>query len=147
MVHGAAPRVSNDQASTGVFAASRGLRLDEIHDGAAQTFALGERATQTDGRGAGIWMRSTNAGRNGPDATAIAGVCHETVRLNDLQHPAAFGSSHPGGAHFLLADGNVRFIDETIDAALYARLADRGDSLAVVERPTSVDNGTTDARR
>jgi prepilin-type processing-associated H-X9-DG protein len=127
VVHGAAPRVSNDQPGTGVFAASRGLRLDQIHDGAAQTFALGERATQTASRGAGIWMRSTNAARNGPDATAVAGICHETARLNDPLHPAAFGSSHASGAHFLFADGKVRFIHEMIDPALYASLADRGD--------------------
>ena len=136
-MHGAAPRVSNDQPGTGVFAASRGLRLDQIDDGAAQTFALGERAMHA-GRGAGIWMRSTNAGRNGPNATAIAGVCHATARLNDPLHPAAFSSSHGGGAHFLFADGKVRFIYESIDAMLYMRLADRSNSLAAIDRPKHV---------
>ena len=36
-----------------------------------------------------------------------------------------FRSFHPGGANFLLADGSVRFISETIDGATYRGLASR----------------------
>jgi prepilin-type processing-associated H-X9-DG protein len=80
-----------------------------------------------DGRGAGIWLRSVNAAGNGPDGTAIAGVCHHTARINDLTNPEAFNSEHDGGANFLFADGQVRFISETIDAATYESLASRAD--------------------
>ena len=37
-----------------------------------------------------------------------------------------FFSYHPGGCHFQLADGSVRFISETIDAVTLASLTTRG---------------------
>jgi prepilin-type N-terminal cleavage/methylation domain-containing protein len=38
-----------------------------------------------------------------------------------------FGSFHPGGCHFALADGAVKFVDEMIDINLYRRLGVRAD--------------------
>jgi len=34
-----------------------------------------------------------------------------------------FGSQHPGGAQFVMCDGSVRFVSETIDAATFRALA------------------------
>ena len=44
---------------------------------------------------------------------------------------AGFKSRHPGGAHFVLADGSVHFISENIDYRNYQRLGDRRDGEAV----------------
>lgn len=41
--------------------------------------------------------------------------------FNDLP----MGSNHPGGCHFLLADGSVRFISENIDFPTYVVLSTR----------------------
>jgi prepilin-type N-terminal cleavage/methylation domain-containing protein/prepilin-type processing-associated H-X9-DG protein len=43
----------------------------------------------------------------------------------------AFGSSHPGGANFTLADGSVRFIQESIPLQTLQRLAVRNDGEVV----------------
>jgi prepilin-type processing-associated H-X9-DG protein len=47
-------------------------------------------------------------------------ACNSTVH----EHPAGhrmggFRSAHPGGASFLMADGSVRFVDQSIDAVNY----------------------------
>jgi prepilin-type processing-associated H-X9-DG protein len=44
---------------------------------------------------------------------------HANSHLDD------FGSHHPGGAQFLLGDGSVRFLAETISLTLYQPLATR----------------------
>jgi prepilin-type processing-associated H-X9-DG protein len=41
------------------------------------------------------------------------------------QRVCAFGSNHPGGATFALADGSVRFISETIPLPTLQALATR----------------------
>jgi prepilin-type N-terminal cleavage/methylation domain-containing protein/prepilin-type processing-associated H-X9-DG protein len=43
----------------------------------------------------------------------------------------AFGSNHPGGANFTLADGSVRFIQDSIPLATLQRLAVRDDGAVV----------------
>lgn len=40
-----------------------------------------------------------------------------------------FGSFHPGGCHFTLGDGSVRFVSENIDLTLYQVAANRDDKL------------------
>lgn len=44
-----------------------------------------------------------------------------------------FGSFHTGGANFLLVDGSVRFIGESVDSGVYQRLGSRRDGQVVGE--------------
>lgn len=44
---------------------------------------------------------------------------------------AGFKSKHPGGAQFVLADGSVQFISDSIDYRNYQRLGDRRDGESV----------------
>ena len=40
---------------------------------------------------------------------------------------SAFGSAHPGGANFVLADGSTQFVADTIDFITYQALSTRLD--------------------
>ena len=42
-----------------------------------------------------------------------------------------FGSNHPGGCHFAMADGSVRFFSQLMDVDVYRQLAVRADRLPV----------------
>jgi prepilin-type processing-associated H-X9-DG protein len=44
---------------------------------------------------------------------------------------ANFGSDHPSGAHFVFADGSVRFILQVIDLLSYQRLSNKSDGVPV----------------
>jgi prepilin-type N-terminal cleavage/methylation domain-containing protein/prepilin-type processing-associated H-X9-DG protein len=42
---------------------------------------------------------------------------------DDVENDPPFGSKHPGGAHFVFADGHVTFLPETIDMTTYQVLS------------------------
>lgn len=52
---------------------------------------------------------------------------------NPLDRVREFASLHPGGAHFLMADGSVHFISETIDLRSYT-------ALGTIQRGEPIDN-------
>jgi hypothetical protein len=43
----------------------------------------------------------------------------------------AYSSNHPAGALFVFSDGAVKFLDQTIDATTFQRLASRSDGQVV----------------
>jgi len=130
----------------GLFEACRTYRLADIIDGTSNTVAFGESSTDPDfvkdGQGMDHWFIGSpqadpcrcDGGTGGTEFTEAVGtgVVPMNLRFND---PAAhgrlmemsFGSYHPGGAMFTLADGSVQFIAETIDFAAYqARFSRNG---------------------
>jgi len=136
----------------GLFSACRTLRFSDIIDGLSSTVAFGESSTapgfSKDGQAMDHWYIGSpqadpcacNGGTGGTEFTEAVGgaVVPMNLRFND---PAAhgilmelsFGSYHPGGAMFTLADGSVQFFPETMDFVAYQALftRHRGETVTV----------------
>lgn len=73
------------------------------------------------------WVRGIGFGTTNPDGMSS---CKNVVDGINLPWPSGFnnmtfGSNHPGGAQFAIADGSVRFLQETMDFQLYKSLCSR----------------------
>jgi prepilin-type processing-associated H-X9-DG protein len=114
------------------------VSLNDITDGLENTILVGEvgvsqdvSATKTDHGCFPIWAGGNNDG--GCSAWNM-GSC---LRLVDREFSPnlrrgqesnlSFGSGHPGGANFALADGSVRWIENDIDLDAWRRLGSRND--------------------
>ncbi|MEW4562380.1 DUF1559 domain-containing protein [Bremerella sp. JC770] len=115
----------------GCFFHNSETRFADITDGTSRTFVIAER----DGRGIPIgrnashWMGPDNAtylnqGMTGIDAdpTYRLNVQPTGIDLNEWDTP---GSLHPGGASFVMGDGSVHFIADTIDGVVYESLGSK----------------------
>ena len=88
-----------------IFRGTEPVKIAEITDGTSNTLMLGEAVN------ANIpWMK--------PEDVDVA--AHPAIG-----DPSGFSSDHPGGAHFLFADGSVRYLSASINQqtlnALYTR--------------------------
>jgi prepilin-type N-terminal cleavage/methylation domain-containing protein/prepilin-type processing-associated H-X9-DG protein len=107
------------------------LRLLSITDGTSNTFMIGEEVYRPTVASTGANLMCF--------AWAHGGVTYRTCAIppnlfkagsapydaSDWVNSDGFKSLHPGGLHFALADGSVRFIAESIPLSLYRALATR----------------------
>jgi len=129
--------------SPGMFYTNSKVKIRDVTDGTSNTIAIGEVSdnqyysafsTSTNFSG-GLWagffihkeddfvFRSTHA--NYPINRPLPGPASDPASLSNDN--TGFGSMHEGGAHFLLADGAVRFLSENIDSGTYGNLGNKAD--------------------
>ncbi len=151
-VHGRGEEVSIAiSGGNGLFGKASRIRMADITDGTSQTFAVGERDARSRGQGAfgelgdpfrhaAVWVRAmprpgsiTPTTQHGRSTTGICTDLPGSTRVLNGSSSRAFGSAHQGGAHFLFADGSLRFISENIHLITYGRLAHRSDGEVVGE--------------
>jgi hypothetical protein len=117
---GVAPVSASGQCmSDGAFFHNSKVRISDITDGSSNTLIVGERVTKV----ADGWY-STWSGRVAEGEEAFQRI------LGSLDHPPNdpsghfddFSSHHVGGSQFVLGDGHVRFVSDSIDRTLYRSL-------------------------
>jgi prepilin-type N-terminal cleavage/methylation domain-containing protein len=111
--------------SNGCFFHNSSIRFADICDGLSQTFLVGERNSRLD---YSTWVGTYDV--NDCSQGRIVGTASypPNSQATDTHN---FSSQHPSGTHFLLADGSVRIIAETIDTSAYHALCTRSSSDSV----------------
>lgn len=111
----------------------RSVTFAHVKDGLSNTFLVGETV-------------STQCGFNGAYVNNFQ-VTSTAIALNILESDfgdnstgglttaCGFKSMHPGGAQFVMADGSVHFIPETIDYRLFNELGSRASGEGVTLTP------------
>jgi len=132
---------ANPAEYTGVFGHGYwAARLRDITDGTSQVIAMGEVRPECSDHLQGGWANTNldwihvgapinfNTCPNTPGYGAT--TCNFTNRWNVSM---GFKSNHKGGAHFVMCDGAVRFVNETISLDTYRRLGGRRDGGVIGE--------------
>lgn len=121
-------------ALQGIFDRNSKTRIPDITDGTSNSLMLGEISWVNESIGSHYrsWMRGCNV--MNPETVNerydwMAGCKNVAAPINmpliTHSNDIPFGSHHPGGTHFSVADGSVRFLSQSIDMPLYRGLASR----------------------
>ena len=141
---------------TGVLYPPSRVALGDVGDGTSATMMVGERVRATSPKRPGrapsgaiptpaplctkegwpvkscVGLMFLLMGRTGPSSDIVSG---SIPGGNTPNHPGAgadgFWSRHPGGCQFLLCDGSVRFMKETLAPQVFRALASRAGGEAV----------------
>jgi prepilin-type N-terminal cleavage/methylation domain-containing protein/prepilin-type processing-associated H-X9-DG protein len=125
--------------SAGVLSAMSRTRMADIIDGASQTLLVGERLVQP-----GLNGTQPHTSAWCGEVAFADGYEYRSVPYirTDRRHPInesetstlCFGSRHPGGANFVMADGSCHFLNDDMDAVLFEALG-TANGREVVEFP------------
>jgi prepilin-type N-terminal cleavage/methylation domain-containing protein/prepilin-type processing-associated H-X9-DG protein len=113
--------------SEGVLSSMSAVRIAQITDGTSQTLMLGERLVQPGGP-SGLPFTSAWCGQVAfPDEYDLRSVPYLLPAANhpingSFTDPLCFGSRHPQGANFVLADGSALFLNDGMDSTVFMAL-------------------------
>lgn len=114
---GLAPVLANGQCvGDGILYHNSRVKMRDITDGTSNTIIAGERRTDTASGWYSTWVGMVPEGEEA--FQRILGVFDHPPN-DPSAHFDDFSSQHPGGAHFLLTDGHIRFVSENVDENVY----------------------------
>jgi prepilin-type N-terminal cleavage/methylation domain-containing protein len=120
---GVDPVAANGQCvGDGMLYHNSNVRIRDITDGTSNTLLVGERLTRVSDGWFSTWTGMVSEGEEA--FQRILGSA-DHVPNDPAAHFDDFSSNHTGGAHFVLGDGSVHFVSESIDHGVYTSLATR----------------------
>jgi prepilin-type N-terminal cleavage/methylation domain-containing protein len=103
----------------GCFFGNSRIKMRDLIDGSSQTLMVGERGSRLGGT---IWQGVIHEA-NQPEARIVGVADH--VPNDPIGHFEDFSSFHRGVTGFVMGDGSVRHLSDTIDLATYQGLSTR----------------------
>jgi len=109
------------------------ISFRKVSDGTSKTFMVGESVVSQDYHSAALFADGDWATCGNPLNYFIFPEEETTIKNDQWQAARGFKSLHPGGAHFVMADGSVHFVNESIDSTIYRGLSTRngGETVGV----------------
>jgi prepilin-type processing-associated H-X9-DG protein len=101
--------------------------LRQVMDGTSNTILAAERNAEGCGWGGAFSWNFTNV----YTGQKINSPTRTNVLNSDWWRNCGVSSYHVGGAHVLMADGSVRFLNNSIDFPTYCYLGDKADNNAI----------------
>ena len=104
----------------------RPVKLSKVTDGMSKTFMVGEGVVEQDYHSAAFFADGDWATCGIPFNYFIIPPDETVIKSSEEWHKArGFKSLHPGGAQFVMGDGSVQFINESINHDVYRGLSTR----------------------
>jgi prepilin-type processing-associated H-X9-DG protein len=123
-----------DFALQGILGRDTRKAMRDVIDGTSNTFLFGE-ISWNEANCYRPWVRGINGAASPPCKNINYPINKMKYLTTDLTtfNDVSFGSQHPGGCHFALADGSVMFVSETVDMDVYRATAscDGGEAKTV----------------
>lgn len=109
------------------------VRMASVFDGTSNTFLFGEKFVPTTQLAQYPFDSPAYDGDHLPASCRLAGPGLRLANGSDdvLADMFSFGSWHPGGVHFAMVDGSVRFFNPQIDTRVLGLLANRKDARVI----------------
>lgn len=121
-------------AQQGVIGRGKSTSFASITDGTSNTYLVGEISWDKSNNYR-LWTRGCGLGGdhacasvkniNNSTTGAISIINRTPYNGSNNFNDVSFGSNHPGGCMFAMADGSVTFVSETIDLKVYVSTASR----------------------
>ncbi|QDT85945.1 putative major pilin subunit [Gimesia chilikensis] len=135
-----ADNASDTGPGGGVFSRNSSVRMRDIRDGTSTTFLVGERRW-SGFYSPGIPKFGDAYWAGTPDNWLMDILGTAGVNINST-HSAKFSSEHQGGAHFVFADGHVKFISENLESNP-GTPAPTGVYMGIFQRIANIADGQT----
>ena len=110
------------------------INFKKVIDGTSKTFIVGECVVEQDYHSAAFFADGDWATCGNPlNYFVIPPTVTQIKSAPQWQAARGFKSLHPGGAHFVMADASVQFVNESVDHLIYRGLSTRngGESVNV----------------